>query len=309
MQFGITGSTGLVGAALASHLEARGHDVVRLHRGDGPAQEGAPSWDPEAGRVTEGALDGCDVVVSLGGASIGEGRWNASRKRELRASRIEATRLLVEHLAGLPRPPRAFMSASAVGYYGDRADELLEEGAARGEGFLADLVADWEAETLRAGELGMRAVALRFGVVLSAEGGALPRMLPPFRLGLGGRLGSGRQWISWITLQDAARAIEFAARSDLAGAVNVTAPGAVTNAEFTRALARALHRPARFPVPRRMLRLAVGEAADELLLASTRAVPTRLQSAGFRFDHPELEAALAAVLGARSVEPAADPAR
>ncbi len=305
MKFGISGSGGLVGTALTAHLEGRGHSVVRLHRGDGSTA--GPGWDPAAGVISPGALDGCDIVVALGGASIGEGRWTARRKHELRASRIDATRLLVGHLAELPRPPRAFLSASAVGYYGDRGDDLLEEGAARGDGFLATLVGEWEAEALRAGERSMRAVALRFGVVLATEGGALPRMLTPFRLGLGGRLGSGRQWMSWVTLDDVVRAIEFVACSELAGPINVTAPGAVTNAEFTRALARVLHRPARFPVPRRMLRLAVGEAADELLLASTRAVPARLTAEAFHFDFPELEEALTAVLGAGSTEPAADP--
>jgi len=306
MKLGISGSGGLVGSALVAHLEGRGHGVVRLHRGEGAGAD--PGWDPAAGVISPGALDGCDVVVALGGASIGEGRWSARRKHELRASRIDATRLLVDHLAALPRPPRTFLSASAVGYYGDRGDELLDEGAAKGDGFLATLVEDWEAEALRAGDLGMRATALRFGVVLATEGGALPRMLTPFRLGLGGRLGSGRQWMSWVTLHDAVRAIEFAARSELAGPVNVTAPGAVTNAEFTRVLGRVLHRTARFPVPGRMLRLAVGEAADELLLASTRAVPAKLVAEGFRFDFPEPQAALTAVLDAGSVEPAADPA-
>lgn len=307
MRFGISGSTGLVGSALAAHLEARGHDVARLRRG--ADDDASPSWDPSTGVVSRGAFDGCDVVVSLGGASIGDGRWSAKRKRELHASRIDATRLLVGHLATLPRPPRAFISASAVGYYGDRGEDPLPEDATPGEGFLADLVQDWERESLRARELGMRVVALRFGVVLASEGGALPRMLTPFRLGLGGRLGSGRQWMSWVTLNDAVRAIAFAASSDLEGPVNVTAPGAVTNAEFTRALARTLHRPARLPVPRRALRLAVGEAADELLLASTRAVPARLTAAGFEFDHPELEAALAAVLAAFPEETVAEPAR
>ena len=294
MQFGISGGTGMIGSALRAHLEGRGHRVVLLRRG--PEGDG-PRWDPEAGTIDAGAFEGCDVVVSLGGASIGEGRWSAKRKQLLRSSRIDATRLLVDHLAGLPNPPKAFVSASAVGYYGDRDDELLPESAGPGEGFLASLVEDWERESLRANELGMRAVALRFGVVLSKDGGALPRMLTPFKLGVGGRLGSGKQWMSWVTLEDAVRAVEFAATSEIEGPHNVVAPGAATNSEFTKALGRALHRPTIFPVPGPMLRLAVGGAANELLLASQRAVPSRLTDAGFRFEHADLDDALAAVLG------------
>jgi hypothetical protein len=294
MRFGITGSTGLIGMALAEHLAEQGHTVVRLHRGDAPA--GEPRWDPAAGSIEAGALDGCDIVVALHGASIGEGRWNAKRKELLRASRVDAHRLLVDHLATLPSTPKAFISASAIGYYGDRGSEVLDERSPAGNGFLAGLVEDWEAETLRAAEHGMRAVALRNGIVLAKEGGALPRMLTPFRFGVGGRLGSGKQWMSWVSLLDTVRAIEFAATSELSGVANVTAPGAVTNAEFTKVLARQLHRPALFPVPGFALRVLIGEAANELLLSGQRVAPRALLEHGFRFEHPALDEALAAVL-------------
>lgn len=300
MRVAITGSSGLIGTALAAHLAAGGHEVLRLRRGAASAAAGAgpAAWDPAAGWIAPGALAGCDAVVHLAGASIGEGRWSARRRRELRASRIDATRLLVAHLETLPQRPAVLVCASAVGYYGDRGDAVLDESAAAGSGFLADLVRDWEAEARRAERLGVRVALPRFGVVLARHGGALPRMLLPFRFGLGGRLGSGRQWMPWVTLEDTVRAIAFAlAEPALAGAFNVTAPQPVTNAEVTRALGRQLHRPALMPVPRFALRLALGEAADELLLSSTRAVPSRLLAAGFAFTHPDLAGALAAVLG------------
>ena len=294
MRIGMTGSSGLIGTAAAELLTRAGHEVVRLHRGrvDGPG----PRWDPAGGWIEDGAFDGCDAVVHLAGASIGEGRWTPARKRELRASRIEATRLLVDHLGSLERPPRVLVSASAIGYYGDRGDEMLEEDARPGTGFLAELVRDWEAEVARASDAGMRVAMLRFGIVLATEGGALPRMLLPFRLGIGGRLGSGRQWFSWVALPDAARAIEWAVTHDVRGALNVTAPGPLTNVDFTRTLGQVLHRPAVLPAPRLGLRLLLGEAADELLLSSTRAVPARLLASGFEFEYSEADEALEAVL-------------
>ena len=293
MQVGITGASGLVGTALSNELTGDGHNVVALPRG-GPGEQA--SWQPADGWIHPRAFEGCDAVVHLAGASIGDGRWTAARKRLLRASRVDATRLLVDHLARLPRPPGVLVCASAVGYYGDRGDEVLDESSEPGAGFLADLVRDWEHEARRAAEFGIRVVSLRFGIVLATHGGALPRMLRPFRLGVGGRLGSGSQWFSWVTLRDATRAAEWALTHELSGALNVTSPEPVTNAAFTRALAGELHRPALLPAPRVGLRMLLGEAADELLLASTRAVPARLLASGFAFEHGALREALPAVL-------------
>lgn len=294
MRVAITGSSGLVGTALRAHLEADGHHVAGVRRG-AAGQSGA-QWDPAHGWIAEGAFEGYDAVVHLAGASIGEGRWTARRKHELRASRIDATGLLVSHLASLSSPPRTFVSASAVGYYGDRGDEILDEDAQPGTGFLADLALDWETEARGAKRLGIRVVTPRFGVVLARHGGALPRMMLPIRFGAGGPLGSGRQWMPWVTLTDAVRALTFTLVHDVEGALNVVAPEVTRNGEFTKALAGALHRPAILPTPGFALRLLLGQAADELLLASTRAVPARLIEAGFEFAHPMLDQALDAVL-------------
>ena len=293
MRIAITGSSGLIGTAVAAHLEAEGHTVVRFVRGDPARSESL--WNPQSGWIRPGALEGVDAVVHLAGESIGDGRWTDKRRLELRASRIEPTRLLVTHLAALANPP-ALIAASAIGYYGNRGDEVLDEGSARGSGFLADLTADWEAEAIAARAAGVRTAILRFGVVLSGRGGALPRMLPPFRFGLGGTLGRGRQWMSWVTLADAVAAIRHVVGGSADGVFNVTAPGPVTNREFTRALAAALHRPALFAVPPFALRLLLGESADELLLASQRVMPSRLLAAGFEFEHAEIAAALPAAL-------------
>lgn len=292
MRIIISGSSGLIGSGLLARLAEEGHDVLGLRRG---APGSAPVvWQPDEGWIQDGALEGCDAVVHLAGASIGEGRWSVRRKRELRSSRVDATRLLVEHIASLERKPRVLISASAVGYYGDRGDEVLDEDAGPGEGFLAGLCTEWEQEALRAEEAGVRTVLLRFGVVISRRGGALPRMLFPFRLGLGGRLGSGGQWMPWVSLEDALRAIEWAIETEIAGPVNVTAPDAVTNAQFTRALARQMHRPAFFRVPRLALRIALGQSADELLMWSARATPARLLESGFEFRHPDIASGLVA---------------
>jgi hypothetical protein len=274
MRVAITGATGLIGSALGTRLEDAGHTVVRLRRveradGTTTGDEGA-AWDPAAGWVAPGALEGCDALVHLAGASIGEGRWTPKRKAVLRESRIEATRGLVKHLATLSDGPHVLVSASAIGVYGDRGDEPLDEGSRPAEGFLAELASDWEREALAAEALGTRVAVARFGIVLDRQSGALPRMLLPFRFGAGGRLGSGRQWMSWVTLDDATRAVEFLLTHDLRGACNVTAPGALTNREFTRVLARVLHRPALFPAPAFVLRLALGQAADELVTCLVR---------------------------------------
>lgn len=293
MKVAITGSSGLIGTALRRRLETEGHDVLRVIRGN--PETPSAIWDPGSGWFRPGALEGVDAVVHLAGESIGSGRWSDSRRKELLASRVETTRLLVDQLAAMETPP-ALVSASAIGYYGDRGEEMLDETASKGSGFLADLTGAWEAEARRAEEHGSPSALLRFGIVLSREGGALPRMLLPFRFGAGGRLGSGRQWMSWVTLDDAIAATMHVLEGRLAGVYNVAAPGPVTNREFTRALGKALRRPAIFPAPAFALRLMLGDSADELLLSSQRVVPARLLESGFSFEHPELESALQAVL-------------
>ena len=296
MRVAVTGSTGLIGGALARSLEARGDEVVRVRRG--PARAEGTDWDPRAGWVREGAFAGCEAVVHLGGASIGAGRWTPARKAVLRASRIAATRALVDALAALDPKPRRLVAASAVGIYGDRGEERLTEESARGEGFLADLTADWEAESARATDAGIAAAQARFGVVLDGDAPAFRRLALPFRLGAGGPLGNGRQWMPWVTLADAVAAVEHLLGNDATGPVNVAAPVAARNAEVAKALGRALRRPAFLPAPRLALRLALGELADALLFASQRVAPERLAADGFAFAHPDIDAALASILAA-----------
>lgn len=299
MRVAITGSSGLIGTALRARLERGGHEVVSVRRGTPTL--GAVAWRPAEGWIEDGALEGCDAVVHLAGESIGDGRWTARRKRAIRDSRIESTRLLVDHMTALARPPRVFVCGSAVGYYGDRGDEELREESRAGEGFLAGVVRDWEREAVRASEAGIRVLSIRTAVVLAPRGGALQRMLTPFRFGVGGRLGSGRQWMPWITLEDEVRAIEWAiTHEEVRGPVNLAAPHPVTNRELTKALARQLHRPALFPVPAFVLRIALGEMANELLLQSQRVLPSKLMRSGFRFEHETVEDALASVLGPRA---------
>lgn len=297
MRVAMTGSSGMVGSALRAHLEREGHEVVPVRHGR-QGTEGA-DWDPERGWVRPGLLEGCDAIVHLAGASIGDSRWTAGRKRLLRDSRIEATRGLVDHLATLERKPGVLVSASAIGYYGDRGEQLLEESAAPGEGFLADLVRDWESEARRAESLGMRTVQLRLGIVLAKDGGALPRLVMPMKFGVGGRLGPGRQVMSWVELEDVVRAFAFALEQPLEGAYNVVAPSPATNADLTKTLGRVMHRPSMFPVPGFALKLLLGEMAEELLLYSQRVSSRRLTDAGFRFAHPELEGALRHALESR----------
>lgn len=297
MRVAVTGSSGLIGSALLAHLSASGHDPVPMVRG--PRDQSASLWDPAEQWVRDGALDGVDAVVHLAGAGIADRRWTASRKRELTESRIGGTRVLVEHMRALPSPPRVLITASAVGYYGSRGDETLTEDSAAGDGYLAELCAAWEAEARRAEQFGVRAVQIRTaGSVLARDGGTLAKMMLPFKLGLGGRLASGRQWFTWITLEDEVRAIEHLLHAEsISGPVNVMAPEPVTNAEFTRAFARQLRRPAFLPVPALALRLLFGQLADEAILASGRALPARLLASGFQFTHPDLDAGLAAALG------------
>ena len=287
----VAGSSGLIGTALCSRLEREGHEVVRLVRRQ-PAQ-GELRWDPEAGELEQEALEGIEAVVHLGGRNIAAGRWTATVKAQLRQSRVQTTQLLAAGLAGLATPPRVLVCASAIGIYGNRRDEELDEESSTGEGFLAELGRAWEGASAVAAEAGIRVVQARLGLVMSRRGGALAKMLLPFRLGVGGKIGDGRQYVSWISLEDAVAALIYAVENDaLRGPVNLTAPQPVTNAELTRTLGRVLRRPTLLPLPAFAAKLLLGELAEEGLLASQRVRPTRLLEAGFEFAHPELEGAL-----------------
>jgi uncharacterized protein (TIGR01777 family) len=302
MRILVSGSTGFLGTALIDILAREGHTIVRLVRPDtgdldaGRDRAQTVRWDPVGGQFDATAAEGADALVHLAGASIADGRWNAARKNLLRTSRVETTRHLIAALSRLTQPPRVLVASSAIGYYGDRGDETLTESAAPGNDFLSAACRDWEAETARGAEFGARVVMLRFGIVLAGHGGALPRMALPFKLGAGGKLGSGRQWMSWLTLAEAVGIIRFAlANSGLSGPTNAVTPNPVQNSDFTDILAKTLHRPALFPAPAFALRLALGEMADALLLVSQRVKPSRLEQMGYRFARPELPAALAEV--------------
>lgn len=295
----ISGASGLVGTAVARALQSGGHRVVRLVRR--PPTAGEVRWDPAGGTIDAAGLEGVDGVVHLAGESIADGRWTSERKRRIRDSRVEGTRLLAETLGRLTRKPAVLVSASAIGIYGDRGDEELDEASATSRGFLAEVGRAWEAATADAAAAGIRVVLPRLGIVLAPDGGALARMLPPFRLGLGGPLGPGTQWMSWITLEDIVRVILAALeRPALSGPVNAVAPAPVTNAEFTRLLAAAVHRPAIFPVPALALEVLFGEMAREALLASQRVIPRKLAAAGFVFGDPVLGPALRQVVSRTS---------
>ncbi len=288
MRVVMTGASGFIGSALSAALTARGDDVVALRRGAGPG-----TWDPEAGTIDRAVLEGTDAVVHLAGESIG-GRWTATKKARILKSRVEGTRLIAQAVADVGVPVLA--SGSAIGYYGDRGDEVLTEEAPRGSGFLADVVEAWEQATGPAVDAGVRTAVLRTALVLDARGGSFPRMLLPFRLGLGGRIGSGRQFWSWITLVDEVRAIEHILDGDLSGPVNLSAPNPVRNRDFARELATVLRRPAVLPAPAFALKLLLGsEFAREVLLASQRVVPAKLESSGFEFQHPGCSEAFAAI--------------
>ncbi|CAN5784087.1 hypothetical protein BH23GEM3_BH23GEM3_06010 [soil metagenome] len=292
----VSGSTGLIGSALVDSLRRDGHQIRRMVRSRPSPGSEHILWDPESGTLDPGALVGVDAVVHLAGENVGE-RWTAEKKARIRDSRVRGTRLLAEAIAALDEPPRVLVCASAVGIYGDRGDEILDEDSRAGLDFLARVGQEWEAASEPAAECGARVVKLRFGVVLSPRGGALEKMLLPFRIGVGGKVGSGQQWMSWISLTDAVAAIRFALETaTLEGPVNTVAPHPVTNAEFTGALGDVLGRPTVMTVPAFALRLAYGEMADATLLASQRARPRKLQEAGFRFQHPELRDALRAEL-------------
>lgn len=295
----LSGASGMLGAALRRCLAQRGLPVLQLVR-RAPVEESELRWNPAAGtRVADPEpLEGCSAAIHLSGASVAGHRWTEAYKHQLATSRVDSTRALAGLLAGLRRPPHTLIVASAIGIYGDRGDELLDESSAPGSGFLANLCRQWEDAAGTAVEAGIRVVHMRFGVVLGRGPGALEKMLPIFRLGLGGRLGSGRQWMSWVGLDDTISAILFALENrELVGPVNVTAPNPVTNAEFTRVLAKHLHRPAIVPAPAFALRLAFGQMADEALLASALVAPAKLLGTGFRFALPTLPEALAAALG------------
>jgi uncharacterized protein len=293
----VSGASGLVGATLVSSLEAGGHRVIPLVRRAPRPDEDALHWDPSSGAITPAGSAVADAIIHLAGNSIMGLRWTAGKKRQIRESRTTATRLLVHTLTRLAKPPAVLVCASGIGYYGSRGDEMLSEESRPGTGFLAELAREWEAATAPAIAQGIRVVNLRLGIVLSASGGALATMLIPFRLGLGGVIGDGTQWMSWIALDDVIGAIRHALATDmLRGPVNAVAPAPVTNAEFTRTLGRVLGRPALVPLPAFAARLALGEMADELLLTSQRVVPARLQASGYRFRHQTLEDALRAAL-------------
>jgi uncharacterized protein (TIGR01777 family) len=297
MQVLVTGASGLIGSALMPGLTAGGHAITRLVRPPSRPGPGALPWDPAARSIPTPALEGFDVVVHLAGETIAR-RWNAETKARIRNSRVQGTRLLCEALAQLVKPPRVLLCASAIGYYGDRGETILREESAPGTGFLAEVCQAWEAAAAPAVQRGIRVVYLRFGVVLSAAGGALAKMLTPFRLGVGGVVGTGKQYMSWVALDDVLGVIHYALSTEtLHGPVNVVAPQPVTNQEFTRALGKVLGRPTLLPMPAFAARLAFGEMADALLLASTRVVPARLLAAGYAFRYPALADALRHLLG------------
>jgi hypothetical protein len=293
LRVAVTGATGLVGSALVTALRAAGHRVDRVSRR--PPRPGTTDiqWDPARGRLDPRALEGADAVVHLAGESIAAGRWTASAKARIRESRVGGTRLVADTLAGLDRRPRVLVSASAIGYYGHRGSEALTEDSPPGTGFLAEVARAWEAAADPARAAGIRVVHPRLGIILAGQGGALPQMLRPFRLGLGGPIGGGRQYWSWIALADVIRVVELVlAVESFAGPVNAVAPAPVTNREFARALGRALARPTLVPLPAPAVRLLMGEMGQALLLDSARVLPRRLERAGFRFRHPDLASAL-----------------
>jgi uncharacterized protein len=296
VRIAITGSTGLIGTALGRSLEADGHEVVRVVRsGDGP---GTVRWDIDAGEIDAAGLEGLDGVVHLAGEGIGDKRWTEEQKRKILESRTKGTALLVGALSSLAAKPAVLVSGSAIGIYGDRGDEQLTEASAPGHGFLADLVTAWEAEADHATGAGIRVAKARTGIVLSSEGGVLPRMAGIARFGVLGKIGSGQQWMSWVSVDDEVRGLRFLLANDVAGPFNLTAPTPVTNAVFTKALGRVVHRPTFLPVPSFGPKLLLGsELADALLFEGQRVLPDALLDAGFEFHHDDVESAMRAALG------------
>ncbi len=306
MHVAITGSSGLIGSALVPALEAAGHRVSRVVRPQTSGVDGEIGWDPADGTIDASGFEGVDAVINLAGRSIGDRRWDAAEKHLIRDSRVSTTRLLAETLARLTDPPAALVNASAIGFYGDRGDEPLTEDAGPGEGFFAEVCHDWEEATGPAAAAGIRVATVRTGIVLSPSGGALGRLLAPFgpswlspyRWGLGGWIGSGRQWWSWISLDDEIRAIRHVLETDLSGPVNLTAPSPVTNKAFMKAVGAALRRPVLLPIPKPVLEVILGpELARATLFDSARVVPDELIGSGFEFRDPDLTSALRSALG------------
>jgi uncharacterized protein len=296
MRILITGSHGLVGRALISELTKDGHEILSLvrHKSEGASEI---EWHPNQGAIDSERVSGFDVVVHLAGESIASGRWTDEKKRKIRESRVNGTTLLSQALARSSKPPATFISASAIGYYGNRADQLLDEKSAPGNDFLAEVCVAWERATGEAEARGVRTIHARFGIILDQEGGALAKMLTPFRMGVGGRIGDGKQWMSWIALVDVIKGLKFVIENDsITGPVNFVAPHPVTNSEFTKTLGDALSRPTLFPMPSFAVRLAFGEMGDALLLSSAKVEPRRLQQSGYRFEFENLQPALAAIL-------------
>ncbi len=303
LRIAVTGSTGLVGSRLVTVLREEGHEVLRLVR-RAPKADDEVFWNPDRGLIDATSLEGLDAVVHLAGVSIAGGLWTEKRKAAIRDSRVKGTRLLAQTLSKLRQPPRVLVSTSAVGYYGDRGSERLSETAPAGDGFLAGVVQEWEAAAAPAREAGIRVVHPRLGVVLAKEGGMLPVISMPFKFGVGGPVGDGQQFMSWIALDDLVRVLrETIMNDDLSGPVNAVAPNPVTNAEFSKALARVMHRPAFFRAPATLMKLAGGQLVEELILVSQRAYPDRLANVAFSFEFPELEPALRHAFGRHDPEP------
>lgn len=300
MKIAVTGATGLIGSALSERLHQQGHEILAITR-----QKNLPSpfttvyWNPERQELDASVLEGIDGVVHLAGETIAE-RWSAKKKELIRSSRVEGTKLLVKGLKSLSKRPPVLVNSSAIGFYGSRGDEELDEQSAPGTGFLAEVCQAWEAESVRAEELGMRVVTLRTGIVLSIKGGALAKMLFPFKLGLGGPIGSGTQWMSWVHIDDVVGGFHFALHQpEFSGVANLTAPQPARNAEFTKALGQALSRPAFLPAPGFALKLVFGEMAQDLLLEGQKVLPRRLEQAGYKFQYPGLDEAIQDVISAR----------
>ena len=291
MKIAIAGASGLVGTALIPALEAQGHEVTRLVRT--AARAGEIEWHPNKDEVSAASLEGFDIIINLAGENIAGGRWTDEQKRKIRDSRVNGAHLLSEAIAKIERKPRAFVCASATGIYGDRGDEILDEQSESGGGFLAGVCREWEMACDLAVKAGVRVVNLRFGPILAREGGMLAKLLTPFKMGMGGKVGSGKQFISWISLEDAINAIVLAINDEsIRGPLNVVSPNPVTNEEFTKTLGHVLNRPTALAMPAFAARLAFGEMADEMLLVSQRVMPKRLNAAGFEFKYPGLESAL-----------------
>ncbi|HEY3293895.1 MAG TPA: TIGR01777 family oxidoreductase [bacterium] len=294
----VSGSTGLIGSALMPALRAGGHGVIRLVRPGSRAGADAVVWDPASGKLDSAALEGADAAIHLAGENIAAHRWTTAEKQRIMNSRAQGTRLLCETLAALTVPPQVVVSASAIGIYGERGDDLLDESQPAGKGFLCEVVREWELATLPASRQGIRVVNLRFGIVLSPKGGSLAELLPLFRIGIGGPLAGGRQYFSWVTIQDVVRVLQFALTTDaLSGPVNTVAPNPVRQRDFARVLGRVLHRPSWVDVPRAALHLRLGKELAESLLWSQRVAPRKLLDAGYSFEYPELEAGLKSLLG------------